>query len=81
MVMGLLLEAVRKEQDRRVIYQDETFIDLLIRKRYTPGKLVMCQVKLLQAAADTLLDNELHGHPMRDAHSKVYMSLWNHRRG
>ncbi|KAJ6832015.1 RNA polymerase beta' subunit [Iris pallida] len=35
----------------------------------------MCQEKLVQEAVDTLLDNGIHGQPMRDGHNKVYKSF------
>ncbi|XLS97523.1 hypothetical protein HN51_040258 [Arachis hypogaea] len=35
----------------------------------------MCQEKLVQEVVDTLLDNGIHGQPMRDGHNKVYKSF------
>ncbi|KAJ4955130.1 hypothetical protein NE237_011913 [Protea cynaroides] len=35
----------------------------------------MCQEKLVQEAVDTLLDNRMHGQPMRNGHNKVYKSF------
>nr|QQY97986.1 RNA polymerase beta' subunit [Houttuynia cordata] len=60
---------------RRVIYRNNTLIDLLTTSRSTPGELVMCQEKLVQEAVDTLLDNGIRGQPMRDGHNKVYKSF------
>ncbi|CAN6446907.1 unnamed protein product [Victoria cruziana] len=60
---------------RRVIYQNNTLTDLLTASRSTPAELVMCQEKLVQEAVDTLLDNGIHGQPMRDGHNKVYKSF------
>ncbi|CAN6445173.1 unnamed protein product [Victoria cruziana] len=57
---------------RRVIYQNNTLTDLLTTSRSTPGELVMCQEKLVQEAADTLLDNGIHRQPIMDGHNKVY---------
>lgn len=59
---------------RRVIYRNNTLTDLLTTSRSTPGELVMCQEKLVQAV-DTLLDNGIRGQPMRDGHNKVYKSF------
>ncbi|CAN6455227.1 unnamed protein product [Victoria cruziana] len=50
---------------RRVIYRNNTLTDLLT-SRSMPGELVMCEKKLVQEAVDTLLDNGIHGQPMRD---------------
>lgn len=60
---------------RRVIYRNNTLIDLLTTSRSTPRELVMCQEKLVQEAVDTLLDNGIRGQPMRDGHNKVYKSF------
>ena len=60
---------------RRVIYRNNTLIDLLTTSRSTPGELVICQEKLVQEAVDTLLDNGIRGQPMRDGHNKVYKSF------
>ncbi|XLR61693.1 hypothetical protein S83_012365 [Arachis hypogaea] len=60
---------------RRVIYRNNTLIDLLTTSRSTPSELVMCQEKLVQEAVDTLLDNGIRGQPMRDGHNKVYKSF------
>ncbi|KAK8956519.1 DNA-directed RNA polymerase subunit beta' [Platanthera zijinensis] len=57
---------------RRVIYQNNTLIDLLATSRSTLGELVMCQKKLVQEAVDTLFDNEICGQSIRDGHNKVY---------
>ncbi|KAK1294553.1 DNA-directed RNA polymerase subunit beta' [Acorus calamus] len=57
---------------RRVIYQNNTLFDLLKTSRSTPGELVTCQEKLVQEAADTLLDNGIREQPMRDGHNNVY---------
>ncbi|KAL2903168.1 DNA-directed RNA polymerase subunit beta' [Bienertia sinuspersici] len=35
----------------------------------------MCKEKLVQEVVDTLLDNGIHGQPMRDGHNKVYKSF------
>lgn len=60
---------------RRVIYRNNTLMDLLTTSRSTPGELVMCQEKLVQEAVDTLLDNGIRGQPMRDGHTQVYKSF------
>ncbi|CAN6446915.1 unnamed protein product [Victoria cruziana] len=60
---------------RRVIYQNNTLTNLLTTSRSTLGELVMCQEKLVQETVDTLLDNGIHGQPMRDGHNKVYKSF------
>ena len=60
---------------RRVIYWNNTLTNLLTISRSTPRELVMCQEKLVQEAMDTLLDNGIHGQPMRDGHNKVYKSF------
>ena len=39
------------------------------------GELIMCQEKLVQAAVDILLDNEISGQPMRNGHNKIYTSF------
>ncbi|CAN6482966.1 unnamed protein product [Victoria cruziana] len=50
---------------RTVIYQNNTLTDLLTTSRSTLGELVMY----------ILLDNGIHGQPMRDGHNKVYKSF------
>nr|UTM97802.1 RNA polymerase beta' subunit [Sonerila nervulosa] len=60
---------------RRVIYRNNTLTNLLTTNRSTPGELVMCQEKLVQEAVDTLLDNGIRGHPIRDGHNKIYKSF------
>nr|QXO07029.1 RNA polymerase beta' subunit [Epimedium coactum] len=60
---------------RRVLFRNNTLIDLLIPSRFTPRDLVRCQEKLVQEAVDTLLDNGLRGQPIRDSHNKVYKSF------
>ncbi|KAL5096647.1 hypothetical protein RYX36_000974 [Vicia faba] len=72
---GKLLSSDINELYRRVIYQNNTLIDLLITSRSTPEELVMCQEKLGQEAMDTLLDNGIRGQPMRDGNNKVYKSF------
>nr|YP_010048835.1 RNA polymerase beta' subunit [Aganope dinghuensis]QPK77208.1 RNA polymerase beta' subunit [Aganope dinghuensis] len=72
---GKLMSSDINELYRRVIYRNNTLIDLLITSRSTPGELVMCQEKLVQEAVDTLLDNGIRGQPMRDGHNKVYKSF------
>ncbi|KAK8967229.1 DNA-directed RNA polymerase subunit beta' [Platanthera guangdongensis] len=69
---GKLMSSDINELYRRVIYQNNTLIDLLATSRSTPGGLVMCQEKLVQEAVDTLFDNGIRGQPMRDGHNKVY---------
>jgi len=58
---------------RRVLYRNNTLIDLLTRS--TPEELVMCQEKMVQEAVDTLFDNGIRGQPMRDGNNKVYKSF------
>nr|WRH49456.1 RNA polymerase beta' subunit [Scabiosa tschiliensis] len=60
---------------RRVIYRNNSLINLLTTSRSTPRELVMCQEKLIQEAVDTLLDNGVRGQPTRDGHNKVYKSF------
>nr|YP_009655279.1 RNA polymerase beta [Iris missouriensis]QCL17995.1 RNA polymerase beta [Iris missouriensis] len=72
---GKLMSSDINELYRRVIYRNNTLIDLLATSRSTPGELVMCQEKLVQEAVDTLLDNGIRGQPMRDGHNKVYKSF------
>nr|YP_009765415.1 RNA polymerase beta' subunit [Brachystegia spiciformis]YP_010232990.1 RNA polymerase beta' subunit [Brachystegia allenii]YP_010233019.1 RNA polymerase beta' subunit [Brachystegia bakeriana]QIS95692.1 RNA polymerase beta' subunit [Brachystegia spiciformis]QSX28033.1 RNA polymerase beta' subunit [Brachystegia allenii]QSX28140.1 RNA polymerase beta' subunit [Brachystegia bakeriana] len=72
---GKLMGSDINELYRRVIYRNNTLIDLLTTSRSTPGELVMCQEKLVQEAVDTLLDNGIRGQPMRDGHNKVYKSF------
>jgi ABC-type transport system involved in Fe-S cluster assembly fused permease/ATPase subunit len=40
---------------RRVIYRNNTLIDLLTTSRSTPGEFVMCQEKLVQEALENLM--------------------------
>ncbi|KAM6570983.1 hypothetical protein CsatA_015063 [Cannabis sativa] len=54
---GKLMSSDINELYRRVFYRNNTLIDLLTTSRSRPGELVMCQEKLVQEAADTLLDN------------------------
>ncbi|KAL0551433.1 hypothetical protein IC582_010520 [Cucumis melo] len=72
---GKLMSSDINSLYRRVIYRNNTLIDLLTTSRSTPGELVMCQEKLVQEAVDTLLDNGIRGQPMRDGHNKVYKSF------
>nr|YP_009455402.1 RNA polymerase beta subunit [Adenolobus garipensis]AUG83398.1 RNA polymerase beta subunit [Adenolobus garipensis] len=72
---GKLMSSDINELYRRVIYRNNTLIDLLTTSRSTPGELVMCQEKLVQEAVDTLLDNGIRGQPMKDGHNKVYKSF------
>ncbi|KAH7536689.1 hypothetical protein FEM48_Zijuj03G0012300 [Ziziphus jujuba var. spinosa] len=62
---------------RRVIYRNNTLINLLTTSRSMPGELVMCKEKLVQEAVDTLLDIGIHGQPMTDGddHNKAYKSF------
>nr|YP_009435124.1 RNA polymerase beta' subunit [Lobelia linearis]ATG25126.1 RNA polymerase beta' subunit [Lobelia linearis] len=71
---GKLMSSDINELYRRVIYRNNTLLDLLT-TRFTPGELVMCQEKLVQEAVDTLLDNGVRGQPTRDGHNKVYKSF------
>ncbi|KAK7233552.1 hypothetical protein RIF29_47441 [Crotalaria pallida] len=72
---GKLMSSDINELYRRVIYRNNTLIDLLTTSRSTPGELVMCQEKLVQEAVDTLLDNGIRGQPTRDGHNKIYKSF------
>nr|YP_009917824.1 RNA polymerase beta' subunit [Morella salicifolia]QLM01858.1 RNA polymerase beta' subunit [Morella salicifolia] len=72
---GKLMSSDINELYRRVIYRNNTLIDLLTTSRSTPGELIMCQEKLVQEAVDTLLDNGIRGQPRRDGHNKVYKSF------
>ncbi|KAL5077832.1 hypothetical protein RYX36_016816 [Vicia faba] len=66
---GKLMSSDINELYRRVIYRNNTLINLLTTRRSTPEELVMCQEKLVQEAVDTLLDNGICGQPMRDGPS------------
>nr|YP_009141349.1 RNA polymerase beta [Lathyrus inconspicuus]AIL55875.1 RNA polymerase beta [Lathyrus inconspicuus] len=70
---GKLMSSDINELYRRVIYRNNSLINLL--RRFTPGELVMSQEKLVQEAVDILLDNGMRGQPMRDGHNKVYKSF------
>nr|YP_010513728.1 RNA polymerase beta' subunit [Tephrosia onobrychoides]UXL85299.1 RNA polymerase beta' subunit [Tephrosia onobrychoides] len=72
---GKLMSSDINELYRRVIYRNNTLIDLLTTSRSTPVELVMCQEKLVQEAVDTLLDNGIRGQPMKDGHNKIYKSF------
>nr|YP_009109856.1 RNA polymerase beta [Trifolium glanduliferum]YP_009109931.1 RNA polymerase beta [Trifolium strictum]AIJ27896.1 RNA polymerase beta [Trifolium glanduliferum]AIJ28398.1 RNA polymerase beta [Trifolium strictum] len=72
---GKLMSSDINELYRRVIYRNNTLMDLLTTSRSTPEELVMCQEKLVQEAVDTLLDNGIRGQPMRDGQNKVYKSF------
>nr|YP_009757141.1 RNA polymerase beta' subunit [Elatostema dissectum]QIM58960.1 RNA polymerase beta' subunit [Elatostema dissectum] len=72
---GKLMSSDINELYRRVIYRNNTLVDLLTTSKSTPGELVMCQEKLVQEAVDTLFDNGIRGQPMRDGHNKVYKSF------
>ena len=72
---GKLMSSDINEIYRRVIYRNNTLIDLLTTSRSTPGELVMCLEKVVQEAVDTRLDNGIRGQPMRDGHNKVYKSF------
>nr|YP_009339425.1 RNA polymerase beta' subunit [Delissea rhytidosperma]APQ38818.1 RNA polymerase beta' subunit [Delissea rhytidosperma] len=72
---GKLMSSDINELYRRVIYRNNTLLDLVTTSRFTPGELVMCQEKLVQEAVDTLLDNGVRGQPTRDGHNKVYKSF------
>ncbi|KAK7328941.1 hypothetical protein VNO77_23079 [Canavalia gladiata] len=72
---GKLMSSDINELYRRVIFRNNTLIDLLTTSRSMPGELVMCQEKLVQEAVDTLLDNGIRGQPMKDGHNKVYKSF------
>nr|YP_009138908.1 RNA polymerase beta [Lathyrus venosus]AIK21352.1 RNA polymerase beta [Lathyrus venosus] len=70
---GKLMSSDINELYRRIIYRNNTLIDLLT--TFAPWELVMSQEKLVQEAVDTLLDNGIRGQPMRDGHKKVYKSF------
>jgi DNA-directed RNA polymerase subunit beta' len=72
---GILMSSDINELYRRVIYRNNILTDLLTPSRSTPVELLMCQEKLVQEAVDTLLDNGIHGQPMRDGHNRVYKSF------
>nr|QJT42906.1 RNA polymerase beta' subunit [Opuntia quimilo] len=72
---GKLMSSDINELYRRVIYRNNILTDLLTPSRSTPVELLMCQEKLVQEAVDTLLDNGIHGQPMRDGHNRVYKSF------
>ncbi|KAI3829228.1 hypothetical protein L1987_03345 [Smallanthus sonchifolius] len=60
---------------RRIIYRNNTLIDLLTTSIAAPEELIISQEKLLQEAVDALLDNGICGQPMRDDHNRIYKSL------
>ncbi|XP_058771381.1 DNA-directed RNA polymerase subunit beta'-like [Vicia villosa] len=60
---------------RRVLYRNNTLIDLLTTSRSTPEELVMCQEKMVQEVVDILFDNGTREQPMRDGNNKVYKSF------
>nr|YP_010474020.1 RNA polymerase beta' subunit [Corydalis crispa]UVH68233.1 RNA polymerase beta' subunit [Corydalis crispa] len=70
---GKLMSSDINELYRRVIFRNISLIRLL--KESSPGDAIMSQEKLVQEAVDTLLDNGLHGQPMKDRHNKVYKSF------
>nr|YP_009027136.1 RNA polymerase beta [Trifolium aureum]AGO63790.1 RNA polymerase beta [Trifolium aureum] len=70
---GKLMSSDINELYQRVIYRNNTLIDLLT--EFTPRGLLMSQEKAVQEAVDTLLDNGIRGQPMRDGHNKVYKSF------
>nr|YP_010290533.1 RNA polymerase beta' subunit [Centrolepis aristata]ULQ64478.1 RNA polymerase beta' subunit [Centrolepis aristata] len=72
---GKLMSSDINELYRRIIVRNNTLTNLLARSRFSPGDLVMSQEKLVQEAVDTLLDNGLHGQPMRDNHNNIYKSF------
>nr|YP_009158333.1 RNA polymerase beta subunit-1 [Macrozamia mountperriensis]AFS64356.1 RNA polymerase beta subunit-1 [Macrozamia mountperriensis]BAR93539.1 RNA polymerase beta subunit-1 [Macrozamia mountperriensis] len=72
---GELITSDPNEPYRRVIYRNNTLIDLLARSRSTPGGLVICQKRLVQEAVDALLDNGIRGQPMKDSHDRPYKSF------
>nr|YP_009731745.1 RNA polymerase beta' subunit [Siphonostegia chinensis]QHR84939.1 RNA polymerase beta' subunit [Siphonostegia chinensis] len=72
---GQLMSSDINELYRRVIYRNNSLIDLLTTSRSTPEQLITAQEKLVQEAVDTLLDNGIRGQPMRDRHNKVYKSF------
>nr|YP_009141418.1 RNA polymerase beta [Lathyrus odoratus]AIL55944.1 RNA polymerase beta [Lathyrus odoratus] len=72
---GKLMSSDINELYRRVIFRNNTLINLLTTSSFTPEELVMSQEKLVQEAVDTLLDNGIRGQPMRDGHKKVYKSF------
>ncbi|KAI5667006.1 hypothetical protein M9H77_16859 [Catharanthus roseus] len=60
---GKLMSLDINELHLRVIYRNNTLTDLLTTSRSMPGELLMCHEKLVQEAADTLLDHGIRGHP------------------
>ncbi|KAH7516892.1 hypothetical protein FEM48_Zijuj09G0002600 [Ziziphus jujuba var. spinosa] len=71
---GELMSLDINELYRRVIYLNNTLINLLTTRIYARG-IIMCQEKLVQEAVHTLLDNGIRGQPMRDDHNKAYKSF------
>nr|YP_009407443.1 RNA polymerase beta' subunit [Dionaea muscipula]ASA46388.1 RNA polymerase beta' subunit [Dionaea muscipula]QBC71722.1 RNA polymerase beta subunit [Dionaea muscipula] len=72
---GLLMSSDINELYKRVISRNNTLSEILIRKKYSPVDLVMCQERLVQEAVDTLFDNGIRGQPIKDSHDKVYKSF------
>ncbi|RHN58466.1 DNA-directed RNA polymerase subunit beta' [Medicago truncatula] len=56
---GKLMSSDINEVYGRVIYMNNTLIDLFTTTRSTLGELVMCQEKLVQVILGTLLDNAI----------------------
>ncbi|RHN39284.1 putative DNA-directed RNA polymerase [Medicago truncatula] len=59
---GKLMSSDINELYRRVIYRNNTLIDLLTTSRSTPGELVMCQEKLVQEAVTFLIRGLIRKH-------------------
>jgi DNA-directed RNA polymerase beta' subunit len=64
------------EPYQKVIYWNNNLIDFLVRSGSTLGGLVVCQTILVQKVVDALIDNGIHGQPMKDSHNRPYKSFF-----
>nr|YP_009299892.1 RNA polymerase beta [Pelargonium trifidum]AJB99806.1 RNA polymerase beta [Pelargonium trifidum] len=60
---------------QNILVQNKLLCLLLRQSQFTPGSLVTGHEKKVQEAVDALLDNGLHGKPLRDPHKEVYKSF------
>nr|YP_009975341.1 RNA polymerase beta' subunit [Drypetes indica]QNK04682.1 RNA polymerase beta' subunit [Drypetes indica] len=70
---GKLISSDLNDLYKRVIYRNNALATQL--RNFSPYDLIMCQEKLVQEAVDILLNDGIHGQPMRDGHDKVYKSF------
>nr|YP_009974199.1 RNA polymerase beta' subunit [Ptisana novoguineensis]QNH94086.1 RNA polymerase beta' subunit [Ptisana novoguineensis] len=60
---------------RKIIYRNNTLLDLLLKSAFTPEGLIICQKRLIQEAVDALIDNGIRGQPLRDSNNRPYKSF------